>query len=793
MPEKLISADAVGKVIQSQGVVTAISDSGTRQLFVGSDIFQGDTLVTEKAGALELLFQDNTAVSQGENSQIRVDNYVFDPANTSNSNLLLNMTKGVFRTVTGEIAEMNPDHFQLKSPLATIGIRGTTVVSEVRERMEKHGVEDIGEGKVLVVKDNMGNIQFISDPKLIIDFIEGQAIRVARPLTPQELDHFQSAAPITSNVDNGDSEEGQEGEDQEDEDGEDGQDGDGEDSLDTDGLTVLGVIDFSGVGMPMVFEPTDFDPKVLIPELPEDETEPKAPPEPEPSDNTIVTRTIIGTEGADTLTGTSGDDTINGLGGNDTLFGEEGNDVLNGGAGDDHLFGGQGNDTINGLGGNDTLFGEGGNDALNGGDGDDHLFGGQGNDTLDGGDFSGTHPRNYANYYNDPGGVNVDIHYLHSGGSGDFSGSTATDGWGSTDTLNNISRVVGSAHNDTITIAVNDVDAGSDVRWYMWGLDGDDIMTGTAGERTRVHYLEDPAGVTVNLGTGTATDGWGHTDTLVNIEAISGSDHNDALTGSANTDGFFLTLGNDTIDGQGSTMDWIDITYLDGKSTFDHASVDLSVGEARGYDSGGGQLFLDNLSNIEDVYGSMGADTILGDGSDNWIEGNTGNDFLSGGSNGIDTMKGGDGNDYFKLMDSGNLDKIIDFQIDKATGNDILQFSQTDLTKMGDGGTIFATGVSGSNFDPHAYQVLGVQDAVLNDWSNVAGTLNGVLNTGLIGSGSEGTFFVVSNGTDARVYHWAGDTNATNSAVDDAELTHLADLSGVSDLSGLDISNIDVA
>ncbi len=115
MAEKIVSTDSVGQVVKAAGNAHAVSDSGTRQLTPGSDILQGDTLVTEKGGALE-----------------------------------------------------------------------------------KYGVESIGEGKVLVVKDAMGNIQFISDPKLIVDFIEGQAIRAARPLTPQELDYFQSAAPISA-------------------------------------------------------------------------------------------------------------------------------------------------------------------------------------------------------------------------------------------------------------------------------------------------------------------------------------------------------------------------------------------------------------------------------------------------------------------------------------------------------------------------------------------------------------------------------------------------------------------
>ncbi len=120
MPENTASSEAVGKVVQAHGQVRAESGADVRTLEAGSDIFQGDVLLTAKGSGLEILFNDKTALSQGEDSQIKVDSYVYNAEDPSSSDLLLQMTKGVFRTVTGEIAEQNPDHFQLKSPLATI-------------------------------------------------------------------------------------------------------------------------------------------------------------------------------------------------------------------------------------------------------------------------------------------------------------------------------------------------------------------------------------------------------------------------------------------------------------------------------------------------------------------------------------------------------------------------------------------------------------------------------------------------------------------------------------------------
>ena len=59
---------------------------------------------------------------------------------------------------------------------------------------------------------------------------------------------------------------------------------------------------------------------------------------------------------------------------------------------------------------------------------------------------------------------------------------------------------------------------------------GDDTLDGAAGTDL-VTYEDDPAGVIVNLAQGTATDGWGDTDTLRNIEQVKGSGFDDELTG----------------------------------------------------------------------------------------------------------------------------------------------------------------------------------------------------------------------------------------------------------------------
>ncbi|MCG8636761.1 MAG: hypothetical protein MI863_23205, partial [Desulfobacterales bacterium] len=488
------------------------------------------------------------------------------------------------------------------------------------------------------------------------------------------------------------------------------------------------------------------------------------------------------------------------------------NEKITGTSGADSLSGGDGDDTIEGLAGDDTLNGGTGNDSLDGGDGADRLVGGAGNDTLLGGDELVDYPGNEVDYRDDPSKVTVSIFYDYSNNSEDYSGSTATDGWGDTDTLDHISGVIGSAFADSLTISYSD-DRNDQTNqdhqepaFYMLGMEGNDTIkaTGDDSEEVAAAYVEDPNGVTVNLENGTAIDGWGDTDTLIDIKVVVGSDHNDSLTGSNDTesyhgDVFLATMGNDTMNGLDGDEDEIDFSYLDEDtdSNFDHAHVDLSSGVATGYDANDNALFTDSLSNIEDIMGSDGNDELFGDSADNWIEGEKGNDLISGGSGGIDTLYGDEGNDTFKLVDSSNSDSIQDFQIDASTGNDLLKFSEADLGLSGMGSSDFIDGKSGSNRDPDSYKIIVVTDHANSGFTDLGSVLTGVLDTMYLDNSSyEDTYFVVSNGTDARVYHWEGDrynddmvTQASDST---NELTLLAELENVSDVSAMDTDNLEI-
>ena len=336
------------------------------------------------------------------------------------------------------------------------------------------------------------------------------------------------------------------------------------------------------------------------------------------------------------------DSTHTGDNSNNTLFGFNGRDLMNGLGGNDSIHGQGGDDTLLGGDGNDTLLGEAGNDSLLGEAGSDFLLGGAGNDTLDGGailDRTNYTDTNSTGYSTANFGVNVNLQ-----------AGVATDGLGGTDTLININIVQGSAFNDTLTGSST-----FNLFEQFEGVAGNDTIDGgaidpiTGNNANRVSYFGAPSGVNVNLGTGTAQDGYGFTDTLININHVRGGIFNDVLTGSDTTtytEVFEGRTGNDTIDGRGGN----DSVRYDAGAT--GVNVNLVTGIA--LDGQGGT---DTLLNIEGVRGSNFNDTLTGGNPANGSGSTDGFEFFQGNA-GNDTMDGGAGYDRVDYASSTSGAKV---------------------------------------------------------------------------------------------------------------------------------------
>ena len=304
--------------------------------------------------------------------------------------------------------------------------------------------------------------------------------------------------------------------------------------------------------------------------------------------------TYGGTAGIDYVFGSALADVLSGGAGDDGLDGGSGNDWLNGGAGRDHLEGGDGRDTatyagalaavvarlyngllgegdaagdryvsvenLEGSGYNDHLYGDDKGNTLWGRDGVDTLFGLKGNDVLEGGKGSDM-------LFGDAGSDTASYASAAAHVVANLTTGVGTAGDAAGDLFNGIENLTGSAFDDQLTgNTLGNIlrgGAGNDVLRGLAGDDtltggiDDDLMVGGAGADMldgglgidTVSYAGANLGVVANLASpsGNTKDAAG--DVYVSIENLTGTDHNDRLTGNTLENFIIGGSGNDVLNG----------------------------------------------------------------------------------------------------------------------------------------------------------------------------------------------------------------------------------------------------
>ena len=116
---------AVGRVDFAYGDVLGVSEGGEqRRLTRGAEINEGDTIITNR-GRAQLRFSDGARTSLLPNSEFRVDKYDYVEEKEEESTGFFSLLKGGLRTITGAIGQLRKEAYQVTTPSATIGIRGT--------------------------------------------------------------------------------------------------------------------------------------------------------------------------------------------------------------------------------------------------------------------------------------------------------------------------------------------------------------------------------------------------------------------------------------------------------------------------------------------------------------------------------------------------------------------------------------------------------------------------------------------------------------------------------------------
>lgn len=134
----LLFAATLARAGEMAGIVTHLSgpllakkaDGTVKILAQKSTVEQGDTLVSEKNTYARIKFTDNSEITLRPDSQLKIDSFSFDEAKPENDNAAFELIKGGLRAITGILGKRNKERVSMRTPTATIGIRGTTYIAE---------------------------------------------------------------------------------------------------------------------------------------------------------------------------------------------------------------------------------------------------------------------------------------------------------------------------------------------------------------------------------------------------------------------------------------------------------------------------------------------------------------------------------------------------------------------------------------------------------------------------------------------------------------------------------------
>jgi len=117
------AAPKIGVTAAAKNDVQGRLGSTVRTLTTGSDVFSNERIRTGDASTAQFLFQDKTSLTVGPRAELTLDRFVYNPSRGTGE-VVLSAVQGAFRFVSGS---QNPRSYTIKTPVGTIGVRGTVV------------------------------------------------------------------------------------------------------------------------------------------------------------------------------------------------------------------------------------------------------------------------------------------------------------------------------------------------------------------------------------------------------------------------------------------------------------------------------------------------------------------------------------------------------------------------------------------------------------------------------------------------------------------------------------------
>lgn len=127
-------AEVAGRVSFVHGSVSASSLDGVSRELRRGDLINGGDRISTQAGRLQIRFSDGGFVSLQPHTLFGVDEYLYANRKPEESSLFFSLLQGGMRTITGAIGKVNKQSYKVRTPVATIGIRGTEYLASLTDR-----------------------------------------------------------------------------------------------------------------------------------------------------------------------------------------------------------------------------------------------------------------------------------------------------------------------------------------------------------------------------------------------------------------------------------------------------------------------------------------------------------------------------------------------------------------------------------------------------------------------------------------------------------------------------------
>lgn len=122
--------EGIGMVKTLKGEVSVVRGRAALSATAGMRLMAEDKVITGENSAVGIAMRDATLLSLGARSATQLNEFRYDPV-SRDGNMLVSMLKGSMRFVTGLLGKQNPAAVGIRTPTATIGIRGTDFIVAV--------------------------------------------------------------------------------------------------------------------------------------------------------------------------------------------------------------------------------------------------------------------------------------------------------------------------------------------------------------------------------------------------------------------------------------------------------------------------------------------------------------------------------------------------------------------------------------------------------------------------------------------------------------------------------------